>query len=34
MKIIILLQGGITGWAEAGEEYVKLMDGYQEDSWK
>ena len=28
------LEGGISGWARAGEEYVKLMDGYQEPAWK
>jgi arsenical-resistance protein 2 len=30
----IILEGGITGWAKAGDEYVKLMYGYQGDVWK
>lgn len=30
----IILEGGVTGWANAGEEYVRLMDGYQEEVWK
>jgi len=30
----VILGGGITGWATAGEEFVKLMDGYVEDAWK
>lgn len=25
-----ILEGGIDGWAHAGEEYFKLMDGYEE----
>ncbi|KAI9854644.1 MAG: hypothetical protein M1824_000230 [Vezdaea acicularis] len=28
------LEAGINGWAHAGEDYVKLMDGYQEAAWK
>lgn len=28
------LAGGIKGWAGAGDEYVKLMDGYREVAWK
>ncbi|PVH88204.1 Rhodanese-like protein [Cadophora sp. DSE1049] len=31
---IAILEGGVTGWAGAGEEYVKLMDGYVESAWK
>lgn len=27
------LEGGIDGWARAGEEYVQLMDGYKEAAW-
>jgi arsenical-resistance protein 2 len=30
----IILEGGITGWAHAGEEYTKLMDDYHEEVWK
>jgi arsenical-resistance protein 2 len=29
-----ILEGGIKGWAKAGEEYVKLMDGYEEAAWR
>ena len=28
------LEAGINGWVHAGEDYVKLMDGYQEAVWK
>ncbi len=27
------LEGGIDGWARAGENYVQLMDGYKAASW-
>jgi len=30
----VILEGGVAGWAGAGEEYVKLMDGYVESAWK
>lgn len=30
----IILEGGITGWANAGHEYVKLMDDYQHEAWE
>jgi arsenical-resistance protein 2 len=29
-----ILEGGITGWANAGEEYVQWMDEYDEETWK
>jgi arsenical-resistance protein 2 len=29
-----ILDGGIKGWASGGEQFVKLMDGYQEEAWK
>jgi arsenical-resistance protein 2 len=29
-----VLEGGVKGWVKAGEEYTKLMDGYQEAYWK
>ncbi|KAI8631441.1 Rhodanese-like domain-containing protein [Xylariaceae sp. FL1651] len=32
MQSVILL-GGIKGWATAGEEYVKFMDGYIVEYW-
>ncbi|KAL3463929.1 Rhodanese-like domain-containing protein [Aspergillus heterothallicus] len=28
------LEGGIKGWVGAGEEYTKLMDGFDEKVWK
>ncbi|CAN9139539.1 unnamed protein product [Alternaria alternata] len=28
-----MLLGGIKGWANAGAEYTRLMDEYQEDVW-
>ncbi|KAK9367920.1 Rhodanese-like domain-containing protein [Lipomyces kononenkoae] len=30
----LVLEGGIKGWAAAGEEYTTLMDGYEESYWK
>ncbi|KAI5805207.1 Rhodanese-like domain-containing protein [Geopyxis carbonaria] len=30
----VALEGGIKGWVKAGEEYVKLVDGYVESEWK
>ena len=30
----VILEGGVAGWAGAGEEYVELMDGYVESAWK
>lgn len=30
----VILEGGVTGWANAGVEYVGFMDGYLEDVWK
>ena len=33
MKSVILLDG-IKGWSRAGEEYVQLMDEYQEEVWQ
>jgi arsenical-resistance protein 2 len=30
----IILEGGISGWAHAGEEYTNLMDDYHEEIWK
>ena len=32
MKSLALVDG-IKGWSNAGEEYVRLMDEYQEDFW-
>lgn len=29
-----VLEEGIKGWADAGEEYVERMDGYCEDVWR
>ncbi|KAK9349902.1 hypothetical protein V1523DRAFT_442939 [Lipomyces doorenjongii] len=29
----LVLQGGIKGWAAAGEEYTQLMDEYEESAW-
>lgn len=28
------LEDGIKGWAGAGEEYVQLIDEYQESAWR
>ena len=33
MKSLALVDG-IKGWSSAGEEYIQLMDEYQEDSWQ
>lgn len=33
MQSLVLLDG-IKGWSTAGEEYVQLMDEYQEKVWK
>jgi len=30
----VTLEGGIKGWAAAGGEYVKTMDGYSASAWK
>jgi hypothetical protein len=30
----LVLEGGIKGWAAAGEEYTQLMDGYDETVWR
>jgi arsenical-resistance protein 2 len=30
----VALQGGIKGWVKAGEEFVKLVEGYDADVWK
>ncbi|KAK9342813.1 Rhodanese-like domain-containing protein [Lipomyces starkeyi] len=30
----LVLEGGIKGWATAGEEYTALMDEYEESYWK
>ena len=29
-----ILEGGIKGWATAGEEYVEMMDEYEVSVWK
>ncbi|KAF8859769.1 Rhodanese-like protein [Acephala macrosclerotiorum] len=29
----LVLEGGLKGWATAGDEYVKLMDGYDAAVW-
>lgn len=29
----VILTGGIKGWANAGDEYVKFMDGYVPEYW-
>jgi len=29
-----ILEGGIKGWSTGGDQFVKLMDGYQEEAWK
>jgi arsenical-resistance protein 2 len=29
-----ILEGGIKGWATGGEQFVKLMDGYNEAAWR
>lgn len=33
MKSFMLL-GGIKGWANAGAEYTRLMDEYEESVWE
>jgi arsenical-resistance protein 2 len=33
MRSCVLVEG-IMGWAGAGGEYVEMMDGYVEDTWK
>lgn len=30
----LALEGGIKGWVKAGDEYVQMMDGYDEAVWK
>jgi arsenical-resistance protein 2 len=30
----LVLEGGVTGWATAGDEYVKWMDEYDASVWK
>ncbi|KAH6681346.1 Rhodanese-like domain-containing protein [Halenospora varia] len=30
----LVLEGGVRGWAQAGEEYVKEMTGYEAEVWK
>jgi arsenical-resistance protein 2 len=29
----VILEGGIAGWAKAGEEYTALMDEYNAEFW-
>ena len=29
-----VLEGGIKGWAAAGEEYVEMIDGYVSTAWQ
>ena len=29
-----VLEEGVKGWATAGEEYVKMMDGYVASAWQ
>jgi arsenical-resistance protein 2 len=29
-----ILEEGIKGWATAGDEYVKMMDGYDASVWE
>lgn len=31
---VMVLEGGIKGWAKAGPQYVQLMDGYNEAHWQ
>ncbi len=33
MKSVVMVEG-IKGWACAGEEYVALMDEYEEAAWQ
>ena len=28
-----IMAGGIKGWVAGGEEYVKFVDGYEEEKW-
>jgi len=30
----LVLEGGIKGWVKGGEEFVKLMDGYEASTWE
>lgn len=30
----LALEGGIKGWAGAGEEYTALMEGYERSEWE
>lgn len=30
----LVLEGGIKGWAAAGDEYTALMSGYEALAWK
>ncbi|KAJ5631196.1 Rhodanese-like domain-containing protein [Penicillium longicatenatum] len=30
----LVLEGGIKGWAAAGDDYTRLMDEYDESKWK
>jgi arsenical-resistance protein 2 len=30
----LVLEEGIKGWATGGEDFVMLMDGYEESYWK
>ncbi|KAK7915292.1 arsenate reductase (Arc2) [Apiospora marii] len=32
--VSVILKGGIKGWATAGDEFVKWMDGYDEAVWQ
>lgn len=29
----LVLEGGIKGWVAAGDDYTRLMDGYEESKW-
>ena len=29
-----ILEGGVAGWAKAGEEYTAFMDEYSAESWQ
>ena len=31
---VLILEGGIKGWVNAGPEYIQLMDGFREEHWR
>lgn len=30
---VMVLEGGVKGWVKGGEQYTRLMDGYQQEHW-